>query len=179
MVRVYAVPRCCTCYHRPPHSAFLICPSQLRSDASTAARHVTMQVMSEGGRKVYLSFTCVSGCCPALDTCIGKTETDWKMPPTHAFYTANFKRQVILEAEASNNMSASRKFSVNQSNIRLWRQQWTLLFLCASTLESRSWSEVWSLAKDRSRISTVHQGSTITAGRCNERCHPSQGKAAR
>lgn len=45
-------------------------------------------------------------------------------------YTADFKRQVILFAEASNNCAAQRTFDVNEKLIRGWRKQRDELFAC-------------------------------------------------
>lgn len=43
-------------------------------------------------------------------------------------YTADFKRQVVLFAEASNDCAAQRTFDVNEKLIRGWRKQRDRLF---------------------------------------------------
>lgn len=45
-------------------------------------------------------------------------------------YTADFKLEVILFAEKSNNCAAQREFGVNEKLIRGWRKQRDRLFLC-------------------------------------------------
>lgn len=55
------------------------------------------------------------------------------MPSRRLFNATKFKRQVVLEAEKSNNLSAARKFNVNESNVRLWWQQRQSFFACSST----------------------------------------------
>ncbi|KAH7946476.1 hypothetical protein HPB49_025548 [Dermacentor silvarum] len=43
-------------------------------------------------------------------------------------YTADFKRQVVLFAQTSNNCATPREFGVNETLIRDWMKLWGQLF---------------------------------------------------
>lgn len=54
-------------------------------------------------------------------------------PTKRYYYSAAFKRKVVLHAEKTSNLQAQREFGVNKKNVRRWRKQRAELFSCKAS----------------------------------------------